>query len=157
MSDGITDAYRSGMITTKWSDGKASDEPVVTPLAVTGHQRGKKSYSGNVLPGHIPKSWGEERIYQNNDSYCCKLLVIEPGKQTSMHFHLDKHETMLVVEGQLAIDYIVNKKKETYIVNKWQAFTIAPGLPHSLRALEEEVRLVESSTPSYDEDSIRIG
>lgn len=148
--------YRSGMITSSWSSGRKSDEPVVTPLAVTGHNRGKSGYSGNVHPGYIPKTWGEERIYQNNDKYCCKLLIIEPLKSTSMHFHLDKHETMLVVEGVLAIDYIVNKEKKTQMVEAYNAFTIAPGLPHSLRALEKEVRLVESSTPSHDEDSIRI-
>ena len=74
-----------------------------------------------------------------------------------MHFHLDKHETMVVVQGQLFIDYIIDKQQKVAIVDKWSAFTIAPGLPHSLRAGDEEVRLIESSTPSYDDDSIRIG
>jgi hypothetical protein len=64
---------------------------------------------------------------------------------------------MVVVQGKLYIDYIIDKQKKTAIVDKWSAFTIAPGLPHSLRAGGEEVRLIESSTPSYDDDSIRIG
>lgn len=130
--------------------------PIIVPLAITGHNRGQLGQSGTVLPLVVPKTWGEERHYQNNDLYCSKLLIINPGKATSMHFHIDKHETMLVVAGQLAIDMIINKEYTTMTVGPWKAFVIAPGLPHSLRALSEEVRLIESSTPDHDDDSIRI-
>ena len=115
------------------------------------------SASGPCVPGFVDKSWGSEHIYQNNDNYCLKVLTIEPGKNCSMHFHLEKHETMLVVEGTLAIDYIYNKEKRTKIVEKWEAFTISPGFVHSLRALTQTVRLIEASTPDHDHDSIRIG
>lgn len=116
------------------------------------------STGGPVLPGFVSKDWGSEHIYQNNDKYCMKLLTIEDGKSCSMHFHLEKHETMLVIEGTLIVDYVYNKEHRTQIVNQWEAFTICPGLPHSLRSQKGTgtVRLIEASTPDYETDSIRI-
>jgi len=130
--------------------------PIVIPTAITGHNRGLMGESGIVLPLIVPKQWGEERHYQNNELYCNKLLIINPKKATSMHFHMDKHETMLVISGVLYIDMIISKQRVTKVVDPWNAFVIAPGLPHSLRADSEEVKLIESSTPDYDSDSIRI-
>ena len=132
------------------------DQPVVQPMVSTGHDRGTMSYSGKVTPSIVNKTWGNETIYQNNSEYCSKLLVIKPLSETSLHFHLEKHETLVVTEGILAIDYIDKKEEKTIFLNPYQAFTIAPGLPHRLRALEEEVKLIESSMQSFDDDSIRI-
>jgi len=114
------------------------------------------SYSGSCIPGLVEKTWGSELVFQNNDKYCLKLLRIEEGTNCSMHFHLKKHETMLVVEGTLAIDFIFNKIKHTKIVNKWESFTISPGFPHSLRSVKGTVHLIEASTTDYASDSIRI-
>jgi mannose-6-phosphate isomerase-like protein (cupin superfamily) len=127
-------------------------EPVVKPLATTSRHLRK---SGPVTAQKIPKRWGYELIYAN-DEYCCKLIVIEPGSETSMHLHLEKEETLLVVAGQLLVKYIKDKEEHTYIVGADEAFTVAPGFPHALVALDEQVRLVEASTPSFDTDSIRI-
>jgi mannose-6-phosphate isomerase-like protein (cupin superfamily) len=112
--------------------------------------------SGKCIPGFVDKTWGSEHIYQNNDKYCLKVLSIEEGQNCSMHFHINKHETMLVVEGTLAIDIIYDKQKFTKLLKPWEAFTISPGLPHSLRSVKGTVRLIEASTPDYDHDSIRI-
>ena len=73
-----------------------------------------------------------------------------------MHLHLEKEETLLVVAGQLLVKYIKDKEEHSYIVGVDEAFTVAPGFPHALVALSEQVRLVEASTPSFDSDSIRI-
>ena len=74
-----------------------------------------------------------------------------------MHFHLEKHETMINVgEGTLYIDYIVDKEKKTIGLAPWESFVIAPGLPHRLRAKNKQVKLIEASTTSHDDDSIRL-
>ena len=139
---------------------KVSDrysQPVITPLVFSGHDRGKLGISGFSTPLEIPKRWGGEKIYHNNKLYCAKLLTIEPNSCTSMHFHLEKHETMINVDkGILYIDYIVDKEVQTAEVKQWESFIIAPGLPHKLRAEEEIVRLIEASTISHDDDSIRL-
>lgn len=131
-------------------------EPVLYVRARTGHNKGSMGDSGNVVPVYVSKTWGSEHIFQNNDKYCCKLLTIEPGMNTSMHYHIDKHETMIVTEGILYIDYISEKELHTICIKPGNAFVIAPGLPHSLRAGDTVTKFIEASTPSYDKDSIRI-
>lgn len=131
-------------------------QEAVSPVAYTGQNKGRLGYSGYCNPFRVPKPWGYELIHQNNELYCCKTLFIYPNRSCSYHLHLEKHETLLVVEGVLYIDTTHNKKKNTHIVKAGNAFVVAPGFIHSLRAGTEAVTLIESSTPSYDTDSVRI-
>lgn len=133
------------------------EEPTIKQLALTGNREPQLCVSGTSTPHNVLKTWGDEKIYQNNDLYCAKLLTIKPNSKTSMHFHLDKHETMINVgSGTLYIDYIVKKKIKTIAISQWESFVIAPGLPHRLKAKTKEVKLIEASTTSYDVDSIRL-
>lgn len=133
------------------------EEPELTALVSTGHNRGLLAVSGFSTPYLVEKRWGSERIYQNNDLYCAKLLEIEPKMYTSMHYHLDKHETMINIgPGPLYIDYIDDKKVKTTELKVFESFVIAPGLSHRLRAGSKKVNLIEASTTSYDNDSIRL-
>lgn len=125
-------------------------------VAYTGANKGPYGLSGFCIPQEIKKPWGYELIYQNHNLYCCKILHIKKNNSCSFHLHMEKHETLYVVEGTLFIDTTHNKKEKTHIVEKGQAFVVAPGFIHSLRAENESVTLVEASTPSYDTDSIRI-
>ena len=128
----------------------------IHPVWYSGQNKGELGLSGLAHPYKIEKRWGYELIYQNHSLYCCKLLHINKNCSCSFHLHLEKHETLTVIKGTLVIDSIIDKKKESFIVEKGQSFVIAPGFIHSLRALNEDVDLIESSTPSYDTDSIRI-
>ena len=38
----------------------------------------------------VPKGWGKEIIFVNNDDYCGKILCFDKGKKFSMHYHLKK-------------------------------------------------------------------
>jgi len=137
-----------------------SEQPLVQTKAATGAGNSEYIKSGPITPGTVEKTWGKEVIYQNHDKYCTKQLIINPGFSTSMHFHLEKHETMIVVDGTLVIEYINNKKIYEIKVEKYNSFVIAPGLPHKLKCLKEEaepVRIIECSTKHFDNDSIRIG
>ena len=115
--------------------------------------------AGEVSPEVVDKTWGREIIYANDERYCCKVLHVEPGKGTSLHFHIEKHETMLVIDGSLLIEYIDNKVLRSKVLEPAQAFVIPPGLPHKLSSASEDesVTFVETSTISFDTDSIRIG
>ena len=135
----------------------ASETPGIKALVSTGYGRGELGKSGLSEPVYVPKTWGHEMIHVNNELYCSKTLFIKKGCHTSMHFHIDKHETMIVIEGRLYIDYIYNKEVVTHVLEKGEAFVIAPGLPHSLRADEiQSAIIIESSTTSNNEDSIRL-
>ena len=99
-------------------------------------------------------------LIQQLEKYCAKQLIINPGESTSMHFHIDKHETMIVIAGKLRIEYIHKKKVHATELKPYDSFVIAPGLPHKLKCPKSEkepTRIIECSTKHYNDDSIRIG
>ena len=51
----------------------------------------------------VPKGWGKEIIFVNNDEYCGKLLCFEKDKKFSMHYHLKKKETWYVSKGSFIL------------------------------------------------------
>lgn len=44
----------------------------------------------------VEKEWGHEIWLANNEkeNYCGKILHINQGHTSSMHFHMEKHETL---------------------------------------------------------------
>lgn len=114
--------------------------------------------SGTCIPQVVEKSWGRELIFINTPSYCMKELIILPKQSTSMHFHINKLETLYVKQGTLAI-YSSNKSlfKQEIIVNEGTAFTIGRGFTHKLINLtDRDLHLIEASEYSEDSDSIRL-
>ena len=96
----------------------------------------------------------------NNSShdYCGKILQINQGYNTSLHFHLQKHETFYITKGQLQVDLIctIDGVKMTRILNKGDVLEIDVGQPHQLIAYDGDVEFIEISTFHRDSDSLRI-
>lgn len=105
----------------------------------------------------VEKRWGYELIHYNSE-YCAKTLVIAPGQRTSMHFHVEKHETLTVLSGVLTLKYLDKEAEEHELIIKPHfAFVIPPGFPHQLCAgANEKVVLVEASTYDNSKDSVRV-
>lgn len=112
-----------------------------------------------LAPNRVEKRWGEELTYFNEkDKYCLKTLTILPNQKGSMHFHLDKHETLYVAEGPalITIKDPVTTIEDEYLVQAGKAFVIPPGAMHRLEALENKVLIIEASTYDNNKDSIRV-
>lgn len=105
----------------------------------------------------IPKGWGHEVVFANNDFYCGKLLVFKKGAKFSMHYHIYKDETWYVEEGKFIYRYIDTRTAEIIEVNLSEGDCVRqlPGQPHQLEALTEGV-IFEVSTHHDDEDSYRV-
>ena len=105
----------------------------------------------------VPKGWGKEIIFVNNDEYCGKILCFNKGKSFSMHYHLKKKETWYVNKGQFMLHWIETENgiQHTEYLNVGDVITNERGEPHQLVALEDS-ELFEVSTKHYDEDSYRI-
>ena len=73
-----------------------------------------------------------------------------------MHYHVGKHETLLVVAGNLTLITLYDKKEQVRRLGPGQAYVMAPGMAHRLVAAEGPVDLIEASTTDYDDDSVRI-
>lgn len=119
---------------------------------------------GKIIPIDLPKvnkTWGYEITYHNTRQYCLKTLVFDSKKSnqsTSMHFHVEKRETLLVTRGRFMIYYIENKERKAVELSPNEAFTVPRGLPHSITYLDNKDYgiIIEASTLDTPSDSIRI-
>lgn len=105
----------------------------------------------------VPKGWGQEIIFVNNDEYCGKLLCFNKGKKFSMHYHLKKKETWYVSKGKFILIWVDVANGVTYTeeLSVGDVITNERGEPHQLIALED-AEVFEVSTKHYDDDSFRM-
>lgn len=105
----------------------------------------------------VPKGWGYEVVFENNELYCGKLLCFKEGAKFSMHFHLIKDETWYVNEGEFIYRWIDTEIGEVQEVKLVPGDTVRqrPGQPHQLEALTDGV-IFEVSTTHHDSDSYRV-
>ena len=105
----------------------------------------------------VPKGWGKEIIFVNNDEYCGKILCFNKGKKFSMHYHVQKKETWYVAKGRFILNWIEIENGTNYseYLEVGDVITNERGEPHQLVALEDS-EIFEVSTRHYDEDSFRI-
>ena len=111
---------------------------------------------GMAMPKKVDKWWGYELHYKNDEMYCMKWLHLESGGATSMHYHVGKHETLLVVSGTLTVKTVFDGQTKWRRMTAGQALVVAPGFAHSLIAAEGPVDLIEASTTDYADDSVRL-
>ncbi len=108
----------------------------------------------------VEKEWGREIWMVNNaeENYCGKILQINQGYNTSLHFHLEKHETFYITKGQLQVDSscTMNGVKMSRILNQGDTLELKRGVPHQLIAYDGDVEFIEISTFHKDSDSKRI-
>ena len=107
---------------------------------------------------HVEKVWGNELWVVNTPLYCGKMLEVRKGHHTSMHFHGEKHETMLCVEGEFRIDFLdITGDLVSRPLGQGESIVIPPLLPHSIYGIGDFNMLIEFSTQHFDHDSIRVG
>lgn len=109
-----------------------------------------------LLQISVTKRWGREvTIY--NHKYAMKKLVVEPNEQTSMHFHLEKDETMLVISGTGELIW-KNELCHNQVVRLLPdvAVNIPPGAQHRIiNTGSVPLVIIEASTHDLADDSIR--
>ncbi len=100
----------------------------------------------------VSKKWGCEIWWADTDKYLGKILIINPGCSTSLHYHEDKDETILVTRGVL---HITNETSHGKRVDVGQTVHVAPKDKHRLTAMCTGAELIEVSTPHPD-DSVGV-
>ncbi len=101
----------------------------------------------------IEKPWGYEEIWAHTEKYVGKLLVINAGQRLSKQYHVEKTETVYVMEGTL-LNYDKDDNVELY--HPGESLHICPGQIHRFGALENRyVKVIEVSTPEID-DVVRV-
>jgi quercetin dioxygenase-like cupin family protein len=111
-------------------------------------------------PTKIEKPWGHEIWLVNNkeENYCGKILYIQEGCSTSMHFHAKKHESFYILKGDLQIDILdtFTTKIHSTILHEGEVFSLGRVTPHKLIAKDGPVKFAETSTYHEDSDSYRV-
>lgn len=101
----------------------------------------------------IEKPWGYEEIWAQTEFYVGKIIVINPGQRLSKQYHVEKTETVYVLEGVL-LNY--DKNDEVSKILPGQSFHVEKNQIHRFGALENRyVKIVEVSTTQID-DVVRI-
>lgn len=108
----------------------------------------------------IEKEWGSEEIIRN-DEYCVKKMVLKPKYKCSCHFHRDKKESFILIEGGLTIETITPEgdKNIVTLTDKYESFTLEPNVPHMFYCPDkqkEDTVFIEASTKDNINDSFRI-
>jgi len=100
----------------------------------------------------VEKVWGNEEWIVNCDSYCGKLLRLNKGAASSLHYHKQKQETFYALEGQVALTI----EGRDYMLNPYsRPKTIMPLEKHQFHGLTDAV-ILEISTYHDDTDVVRL-
>ena len=108
---------------------------------------------------HIKKVWGQEIVLTNNDKYCAKLMIVQPGFKCSLHRHLIKDETFFILEGTLGVELTVTGQTDytKLTLTPGQNVHLDPKVYHRFWAESvAPVVMLEVSTPHSDNDVERL-
>jgi mannose-6-phosphate isomerase len=104
----------------------------------------------------VPKPWGQERIWAQTDRYVGKVIAIKAGNRLSLQTHRLKDEWILIQRGHLSLHH--GGELDAMAVDVLGPGTqrhIPVGLIHRFEATDEDVELIEISTPELD-DVVRL-
>ena len=108
----------------------------------------------------VEKEWGTEIVICHKP-YACKIMTLFPDKQVSLHWHVEKSETFILIEGHLTIELIDKSGKQITIclTKPYSSISIEKNIPHTFYCpdgQEENTVFIESSTTDSSDDSYRI-
>lgn len=100
----------------------------------------------------VTKPWGNEKVWAANCHYAGKILHIKAGHRTSKQLHQEKHESLLVLSGQLGIELV----DKSCTLEEGETFYLPAGTIHRLSAKGHlDCDVVEVSSPELD-DVVRL-
>ena len=103
----------------------------------------------------VPKPWGREEIFAENERYAGKLLYISAGQCLSLQYHERKDETLYVLEGEVILLVGEDRDRmEEKRLRPGESYRIRPFVLHRMSA-EAPCVLVEVSSPELD-DVVRL-
>jgi mannose-6-phosphate isomerase len=103
----------------------------------------------------VAKPWGHEEIWAETSKYVGKYLYIVEGHRLSRQYHEKKEETIRVLSGHLHLEIGSGDDLSVKTLYPGDVFHVSPGTIHRFCAVEDDVVLVEVSTPELD-DVIRL-
>jgi quercetin dioxygenase-like cupin family protein len=103
----------------------------------------------------VSKPWGHEEIWAETSRYVGKYLHISAGHRLSRQYHAKKEETIRVISGILHLELGTEENLTSLSLAPGEVFHIFPNTVHRFCAIDNDVVLVEVSTPELD-DVVRL-
>jgi mannose-6-phosphate isomerase len=112
--------------------------------------------AGDTADRIVPKPWGQERIWAQTDRYVGKVITINAGNRLSLQMHRLKDEWVLIQSGHLSLHHGAELDALAVdVLGPGMQRHIPVGLIHRFEATDEDVELIEISTPELD-DVVRL-
>ncbi len=107
----------------------------------------------NIKNYIIPKPWGHEYLFFENQDIGIWFLSIDYNKKTSLHCHSKKKTGLIVLDGEIVFSFLNNNVNLT----KFKKIMIWPGVFHSSKSssLNGSI-LLEVELPKDKYDLVRI-
>jgi mannose-6-phosphate isomerase-like protein (cupin superfamily) len=99
----------------------------------------------------VEKVWGQEFWFCNTPHYGCKLLSLKKDFQCSLHYHVDKSETFIVLSGFVKLEV----PDVAVTLQPGDRYNIHPGMEHRFSGVTDAL-ILEVSTFHQDSDSYRL-
>jgi len=142
---GADDGLKSVLVETQ-----ASAEQAFAQLDVA-----KLPIGGRETTDRREKYWGLIETIQDGDT-AGKRIFLNKGGQSSLEFHVHKHETYFIESGLLKIGLRVGRAENySLLLRAGESYDIHPGLMHMRMAMEDTV-IIEASTRDDDGDSYLV-
>jgi mannose-6-phosphate isomerase len=93
------------------------------------------------------KPWGSESLIFQGFGYAVKKIILNQDQKTSLHYHQIKHETIMVLAGELRI--FINDKisaPNTLVLNSGDYLAISPGVIHQMSTSSSHAVYFEAQT-----------
>ncbi len=105
--------------------------------------------------------WGSEEWLTNNELYCDKYLILREGFMSSLHYHIIKDETFIIIKGSVLLEVgtKAHEKVKGYkniTMKVGDIYRLNPYTVHRFKSLTKNSIILEVSTHHEDEDSIKI-
>ena len=100
------------------------------------------------------KPWGSEVVWALTDGYMSKTIEIEAGKQSYTIVHEKKEKSIIIISGDLYLTYgdcCSEDGVPVYKLPEGWSWYIEPGKLHKYAAFDKTVRLIEVSTPLFED------
>lgn len=96
------------------------------------------------------RPWGSFRQFIHNSSSTVKIITVKKGEAFSLQYHKKRTEFWHIIDGTPEV--IIGEK--TMEAKPGDEFEILPKIKHRVRAIENDVHILEISLGDFKEDDI---
>lgn len=96
----------------------------------------------------IKKPWGKIEAYTVNQPCTVKLITVEPGHETSLHYHRLRDDLWIILDDGLEVTI----GDQVYVTREGEEFMVPAEGVHKLRSLGGRGRVLEIDFGFTSED-----